>query len=860
MLTCRTLTLCQRLEEWSARQPQAPAYTELDGQGNASGSLTYGELRAEVARKAHALRELTDQRVVLALPNGLDFVTTFLGCLWAGAVPVVVMPPRREASWVHLRSVEQDCAPALLVGEGRFDIATRQTTPRELDSGQEIARRSSDPEGLAFLQYTSGSTSAPRGVMVTHANLSANAEMMRELQEQPWGCTMVSWLPVHHDMGLVGQVLQSLHLGGHLVLMSPATFLWRPYLWLKAISDYRAHTSGAPNFAFALAAEKVTAQERASLDLSCWENAFCGAERVRQPTEQAFCRTFAPHGFSPRAFRPCYGLAEATLCVSFRARAEENPYRGELGYANCGAPLAPTEVLILDPRGQRTLPEGEVGEIAVRGPSVTPGYWGQPAEKGRLLRTGDLGFLRSGALYVTGRLKDLIIVDGRNVHPEDLEGTVESCHPSVRPGQCTVFAMERQDRELLVVAIESRRADKLAMEQAIRRALSERHDVKVDHVLFLSPGGLPRTSSGKPRRGECARALGALCGVAPLEALQASLDPIESFLCRELSREAGAAFSPTHRFDDMGVSSVIRFSLMGELAQVLGVTVPGDATWRYATPRELAAAVREGFPQDLEPLRLGKGVPLVFLRDVTGGLKWCDEIVASLPEGLTVFGLHPHSQSATTLEQLAGLYIDVLTTHFGSSTYALVGYSFDGRLAYEVARQLQARGISVPLLAVVDTTSSDALQLSTAELWRQFRTRLLWQALEVVRQEGWPGLKRGMRFAADFFFKRLRQMAGREPRGKAPLQVPVEISSFRDRLKLTIRYRPQPYQGSMVVYRASSRSFSTLHCQGAGWDHLALGGVEIVDLEGDHWNIIKPPYAQILARDLARRLLSKTER
>ncbi len=879
--------LSQRLLEHAETRPDALAYSELDKEGRVQQSLTYAELHDAVLARAEGLRQrgLTGERVVLALPTGIDVAVTLFACLWAGTVPVIVNPPRRAAGRDHLEAVIADADPRLVISAAPLQVSVPDLRPLDLDLASVAPSHPVPAEGLALLQYTSGSTSRPRGVMVTHQNLLANSEIIRISCGLDEGCPMVSWLPAHHDMGLMSKIVEAVHLGGHLTMLTPTAFAWKPYLWLKAISDGRAQFSGAPNFAYDLCVEKITAEQRATLDLSSWRCAFSAAEPIRRPTVERFLETFAPHGFDPSAFRAYYGLAEATLCVTGQRTPSKTPFleldrealaRGEVVeapsgavYAACGSTVEPTRVEIVDRLGKVPIAQPAVGEIALYGPAITPGYWGQePRPEGHPFLTGDLGFVREGELFVVGRLKDMIIVDGRNLYPEDLEATVELCHPSIRPGNSAAFALPGEGRERLVMALEIRHPKKDEVEAAVRRALGERHEVAVDHVVFVKPGGLPRTSSGKVRRKACAQALAGLCeepveggssgppvGGGPVE-FEAARDPIEEFLCQALAREARLPrVAATARFDEVGVSSVMRFSLMGELAQRLGTAVPGDATWTYPTPRELARTIRDGFPDGLTARRLGTGIPVFFLHDISGGTMWAEGIIDEFPEGFTVMGLRPDSRGASTLEEMACQHAEVILERYGVGPYVLVGYSAGGRLTYETARQLTELGGQVPLLVVVDGSPQDAAVLGPAELFRQFTTRIAPQVWRALRQEGpgrlWRGARAGLAFLYRWLWGKLN--GGSKGARLEPTELPHQVQSHHDQIRLAAAYRPRPWDGRMLVYRAPSPSFSTLHCPGGGWDEFARGGVEVVD-EGDgHWAILEPPHSGRIARNLAQR-------
>ena len=416
---------------------------------------------------------------------------------------------------------------------------------------------------LALLQYTSGSTAVPRGVMVSHGNLIENSAHINQAFEITSDTVSVTWLPVFHDMGLTNGIVQPVYGGRRCVLMPPQSFLQRPVRWLQAVSRYKATVSGGPNFAYEMCARKITPEQRSALDLSNWKVAYNGAEPVRADTLKRFAAAFAPCGFRPKFSYPCYGLAEATLivsggvvedepvlCTTQVAALEHNGIAEASDAAQnvrtlvgSGRAMPDTKIVVAHPESMTACAPDEVGEIWVSSPSVTQGYWNRPEETNRIfnayladtgegpfLRTGDLGFLRDGELFVTGRLKDLIIIGGRNLYPNDIELTVEQSHAAVRSGCCVAFSVDVADDERLIVAAEvephyqpqrhqlngaSRDsshashpngrspADLDAVSRAIRRAVAEEHDVRVHAVVLLKAGGIPKTPSGKVQRRIC---------------------------------------------------------------------------------------------------------------------------------------------------------------------------------------------------------------------------------------------------------------------------------------------------------------------------------------------------------------------
>lgn len=543
----------------AAEEGDASAYTFLAGGEDVQETLDFEALDQRCRAIAVALQRLgaEGQRVLLYFPPGLDFLTAFLGCLYAGAVGVPTATSRPGRSSARLHSVIKDAEVSLVLTTRSASGPLRQHLgacgfPRDfpclevdgLELGQAVEWQapSIDGNSLAFLQYTSGSTSAPKGVMVTHQNLITNTRVIQTAFEQSPGITIVSWLPLFHDMGLIGTALDALTLGAHCVFMAPQDFLMKPVRWLQAISTYQAHTSGGPDFGYAFCANKIRPEQKQGLDLSSWKVAFNGAERVRPATVQKFAEAFADVGFDPKSMFPCYGLAEVTLyasgvrcsdeplVTSFDAPALEvgTPRLATessercLELVSCGQAICDHDLAVLDPKTRTVLDDGTLGEVWVRGESVAQGYWKRPEEseatfgawtsdgQGPYLRTGDLGFIHDDELYLTGRLKDLIISSGRNHHPEDIEKTVDSCHPAVRPGGVAAFAYEQDAEEKVGLLVEVSRdafsadaPNPVTQEELvarIRAAVTADHQLKVNAVQIIRASTLPKTSSGKVQR------------------------------------------------------------------------------------------------------------------------------------------------------------------------------------------------------------------------------------------------------------------------------------------------------------------------------------------------------------------------
>ncbi|MFS0694538.1 fatty acyl-AMP ligase [Streptomyces nitrosporeus] len=545
-------TFTEHIQAQAAKTPDREALillTEREGR-LVPRTVTYGELDRAARALAAVLRRHTavGDRVLIAHRANGPFATAFLACLYAGAVAVPVAPPgghghhderiggivKNAAAACVLTTLDE--APEvsrLLARTGHGDVVCLPADgPAVRESAEPWEPYTPTEDTVAYLQYTSGSTRAPHGVVVTHRSLLANQRAISEALGTRPGARTGGWLPLHHDMGLAGQLLHALWLGGTSVLMSPAAFVKRPANWLETVSRYRLAVSGAPDFAYEMCVRRINDTQLAGLDLSGWETAVNGGEPISPATLSAFAERFAPAGLRPGALAPCYGLAEATLLVTGARTAPGAASRTvdagalEAGVLTAPAPGAParvlahcgpaagTEVRVVDPVTHRELPDNTVGEIWVRGESVGPGYWARPAETAAsfghridgggagYLRTGDLGALDGGLLHVTGRLKDMIVFAGRNLYPQDLERTAQQV--SSLFGAATAFSVPgSRERVVLLQELRARSRhdiDLAALSDAVRQRLSEEYDVSAAAVLLVRPGTVRRTTSGKVER------------------------------------------------------------------------------------------------------------------------------------------------------------------------------------------------------------------------------------------------------------------------------------------------------------------------------------------------------------------------
>lgn len=559
-------TFVDIVEQRARELGDAPLYRHLVT-GDVDGPVEVRSFARQASQAravaAHLQRSVPrGARALLVFPPGLEFIDAFLGCLLAGVVAVPAYPPdaaRLDRTLPRLQRIASDCGATVVLTTSAIAAFASAVAPAAPELarlawvatdavGGDLAMRWRDPgatpDDVALLQYTSGSTSAPKGVVLTHGNLLHNNAMIARGFGHDRSKIGVCWLPLFHDMGLIGHVLQPLFVGFECVFLSPVAFLHRPMRWLRAVSHFRATTSGGPNFAFDLCARKARDADVAALDLSSWQVAFDGAEPVRADTLERFAAAFAPAGFNRSAFYPCYGLAEATLIVTGASRPRE-PVRAVVdGHALqadrvvVAAPAAPgacplissggalddQHVVVVDPESCEPCPPGRVGEIWVAGPSVARGYWARPDETRATfgavlrgaspgapevgyLRTGDLGFLRDGELFVAGRRKDLMVFRGRNYYPQDVEQIVEQSHPLVRPGCVAAFSAEVAGQERLVIVAEIEQqpatADPPAVAAAIRGAVAARLDLQPHGISLLRARSIPKTSSGKIQRHAC---------------------------------------------------------------------------------------------------------------------------------------------------------------------------------------------------------------------------------------------------------------------------------------------------------------------------------------------------------------------
>ena len=701
-------TLTNLLDRRAEQFPDRVAFAYEDETGSTE-KWTYRELRGRslaVAawlskHPAFAQRTAAGERALLVYPPGLDFVASFFGCLYAAVLPVPATYPKPRRPLPRADAITRDCQPKLVLTHSSVltglnfkekssalaNLTWEATDVLDKTLPKDFIPAKIAADQLAFLQYTSGSTSDPRGVMVSHQNILHNLESIRcgfqiaPAEQSARATAGVFWLPAYHDMGLIGGILCPLYVGGTSHLLAPTTFLRRPRRWLELMSETQAEISGAPNFGYELAVQKTTPLERAQLDLQHWRLAFCGAEPINSDTLHDFATAFTSAGFHSRAYYPCYGMAEVTLLVTGGNGPAEPKVlhidRTQLtnhqvdpveptdakaqAVVSCGGSFDGQTLKIVEPQARQVLPEGRVGEIWVRGGSVACGYWNQEdlnqetfratlatGETEEFLRTGDLGFCWEGELFVTGRLKDIIIIRGRNYYPQDIERTAQQAHPAVDQGAAFSIEGDRQEQLVVVHQIrrEFRKADMDEVLRAIRTAIVNEHELDPQQITLIRPVSLPITSSGKVQRNRCRGQFlaGELSVIAdwkapvcteptdwkstdgqssneqldglggdglvgesktvepafleklPSVSPQQLTEELQTWLISWLTQRAHlspGAMQPATPFAELGIDSLSAVEISQDLDQVLGLELPPMVIWSCPSAEALAAYLAE---------------------------------------------------------------------------------------------------------------------------------------------------------------------------------------------------------------------------------------------------------------------------
>ncbi len=662
-------TFLDRLQYWAAARPDEIAYRFIDWIEDRISELTFAQLdqRARAIAVQLVARGLQGKSALMMYPPGLGFVEALYGCYYANVIPVPAYPPRRNRNMNRISAISEDAQAAAILTN---DEVIRRSQPMLVDAPalQRVAWIATEavrneladdwtkpvamPQDIGLIQYTSGSTGSPKGVVLTQRNLLANCRMISSAFQSSFEHSGANWLPFYHDMGLIGGILNPMFIGMTSTLMSPIAFLTKPVRWLETISRFRATTCGGPNFAFALCTEKVTPDQCEGLDLSCWDLAFNGAEPVRASTMEAFSKKFEPYGFRHSSHYPCYGMAEASLIVTGGIKGEEpiirtfdrqkltehkvvdvpetSPLAQRL--VGCGRILEGETLVIVHPEKFYPLPEGEIGEIWISSPSVGKGYWNKREETQKtfratlamypdthFLRSGDLGFLNRGELFVTGRLKDMIIIRGVNRYPQDIEATAESAHDRLRSGGAAAFAVEHWDREHLIVVCEVERGPEEDLEpliQTVRRNVTEQHEIPPDAIVLVRPNSVPKTSSGKVQRHACRQAylnnelmvlkswradgaagpgsresLSAMAATATSAGERGTVEIVMQYV-RHVARERARNLTPqTNIVLDLGLDSLERMEIARHLENAYGGRFPDEVLQEIETITEVAEAI-----------------------------------------------------------------------------------------------------------------------------------------------------------------------------------------------------------------------------------------------------------------------------
>lgn len=808
-------TLIDLLNYRTLDQPEQKTYTFLQDGETETDSLTYQILEQQAKAIAANLQSLDakGERVLLLYPPGLEFMAGFFGCLYGGAIAIPAYPPRPDQSLSRLEGIVADAQAKLILTtkpllpylKGRFAQNSILAKIQLLDANniitQNLESHWQEPningDTLAFLQYTSGSTGKPKGVMITHKNVLHNLAMGHEQSEITPESPTVTWLPFGHNTGLVVGVLQPLYGNFPVKIMSPLDFLQKPFRWLMAISRYKATQSLAPNFAYDLVCFQTTPEERAMLDLSNWELAVSGAEPIRAETFERFIKTFQPYGFRPEALTAGYGMAESVFGISLALRTEppvilnvdkaeftknrvlvaldENDSTQKI--VSCGRAGSEEKILIVNPETLTECANSQVGEIWVSSLSITQGYWNKPqataetfhnylkdTQEGPFLRTGDLGFLLNDELFVTGRLKDLIIIRGSNHYPQDIELTVDRSHQALRPSCGAAFSVEVESEERLVIVQEVQESylneldvDKVV--NAIRQAVSQQHQLQVYGILLLKTGTIPKTSSNKIQRHAC-----------KVGFMEESLDVVGSSIYQEfdlltkekeafLDRKTLLATTLEKRQEllvshlqilisnilqvnqsqldweqpltSMGLDSLTVVELSDLLQDSLGTSFPATLIFEYSTVEALANYLAKevlspqpsaNYDMGLVPdgnLDSGFATPVIAIQPkgsqppffcIPGGVGtafYLHSLAFHLGQdqpfyGLQARGMDDRAEPQTNVEAIAVDYIDALKNIQPTGPYFFGGHSFGGQVAFEISQQLQKQGDEIGLLAIFD--------------------------------------------------------------------------------------------------------------------------------------------------------------
>ena len=917
-------TLVNLLCDRAFQQPECMAYNFLEDGKHERDSLTYAQLDKQARAIATYLRSrlAVGTRVLLVYPQGLEAIAAFFGCLYAGVVAIPAPAPeaaRLKRVLPRLEAIAVDAGASLILTtanllahhessnltfgaksyvshiNGRASLlldyyiaeekivreAPHLATLPWIATENIPAAQGQLPEisgdTLAYLQYTSGSTSTPKGVMLDHINLLGHLGDLQQAGGYDAHSVTVTWMPYFHDYGLVEGILAPLYNGTPCYLMSPMAFIKQPLSWLKAIDRYRATHSQAPNFAYAYCLKRIVSEELTTLDLSSWQGAGNGAEPINWEVMAQFCQFFEPCGFRPQTFAPAYGLAEATLLVTTSRRNDapvfctvgvealaqnrivETPTGKRL--AGSGRLLGNTVVAIVHPEKLIRCAADEVGEIWVASAGVARGYW-QRAEatsetfracladtgEGIFLRTGDLGFIKDGELFVTGRLKDLIIIRGENYYPQDIEWVVERSHGALRPNAGAAFAIETAGVEQLIIAFEvDRRISKnLNVDEVIgviRSAVAEYYELPIYVVVLLKRGSIPKTSSGKIQRQACRQAFldGSLDSIATWTLERASSqqkvipqNQIEFQLVQIWQRTLGiVSISTKDNFFELGGDSLKAAVVAAEVETLLKQEMPLALLATAPTIEQLAFLLCQenknvGIRSLVSVKPSGYKRPFFYIHGLLGYNSDANFALARHIDpdrpfyGIQAIGVDPQKPPHTDVDEMASHYIQEIQSIQPEGPYLLGGVSAGGSIAFEVAYQLQKKGQKVQLLVMVDTSSPYLTEHDLGTIGKQVGLQIPTWAKEI--DELW-------------------QLNHVEHRSK------LSKATFR----AIANHSPKLYQGRVVYFAAEEQMTEGSYfdpMQPHGWISLVANGIEIQQVPGNHFTMHYEPHVRVLAGKL----------
>lgn len=961
-----TLDLCLRAR--ASEFPDKELFTFLDDTGEKADELTYAELdrRAQAVAATLSGRGLQGQRVLLLFTPGLDFAVAFYGCMYAGAIAVPAYPPdpsRLDRTLPRLQAIAADAAPALVLTSKPIltlaqqhlhafapDLAVLEWTAvgDMVERGHAGAYRAPELRGddLALIQYTSGSTSVPKGVMVSHRNLMVNMWMFQQVARHDQHRIIVSWLPTYHDLGLTSGIVLPVFVGARAVLMSPLDFLKNPAIWLAAVHRYKGTDTAVPNFALDLCARKISSEQRRAWDLSSIQVCLVAAEPIRHAAVERFLRGFEKQGLSRRSILPGYGLAETVAAVScgplgelWRTAfvdqeqlaqgrfTEVSPTRPDaLPLVACGKACDQVTLAIVDPDTCLPAGAGQVGEVWVAGPHVALGYWQRQAESrqtfqlqlghlpGRdFVRTGDLGCIKEEQLYITGRIKDLIIIRGKNHYPQDIELSVELSHPRIRPGAAIAFSFERDgsERLALVAEVDTRQLQSAAEKQeefgrivaAVRAAVFAAHGLQIASLTLVRQRTIDKTSSGKLARQSCkkryldktlekefawdieqfqAQPASALPLLQPLP-----VDERRHVLCEYLNDEIQRLAPGAGRLDassdirlgELGLDSLAAMELAGSLESRFKVSLPilkllVTATFGELLAQLLAAtgagqAAGDAAPrsQAIALSQLTAATPVFCVAGLVGIVSYLQTLAQALGDERPFItfqtpGIDGAETPLGSVEEMARRYLDEMQAIQPHGPYLLAGHSFGGLVAYEMAQQLAARQEEVRALLLID--SSCVAENRPAEQTQEIMAlHELGNFFRRIKDQGQTQPAIAPEQLASMTAEQARLALSQEIGGGQALRqdtidnlARVYAASF----SAMSRYRPQPYSGPVTLLRAQLGLPQDLfHPQrrvhlhfgetALGWDRTCPG-LKIIDVPGDHLTMVLEPHVETLAAAL----------